>query len=254
MKTSDSNSAPESYRQSSSIVQLGIAVAVAGLVGLPAVSSPHVAREIGEAVRRGNPTALQTLVGLVIGAALTFVLVRAAMACGKRDGFVGEVLASIAMLQTLEHERAHILIGLLVGLHPRSVNASEVKYGEVRWATPRGPLKRARFFLGVIAPYWFSPAALTVALLALAFPPGQPLWAATIGLLAGAALILPVAQFHSRQRELRQFFFVPTAVAVLWLWAACATVTLSIVFSARVSQVAGMYAAGWRQLAQIVGM
>ena len=236
------------------VLEYGLAVAVIGLIGLPAVTSPRLATEIGAAIRRGDSTVQWIVIGLLIGGTLTFLVNRIATSRAKNDGIAGEVFNSISMLRTLEHERAHVLIGLLVGLHPRSVNASEVEFGEVRWATPRGPFKRARYFLGVIAPYWFSPGTPTVVLLALAFPPRQPAWAAIIGLLAGGALVLPVTQFHLKQRELRQFRLVPTLCAVLWLWTAISTLTLTVVFSGRASQVPALYQAGWRQFLAIVGL
>jgi hypothetical protein len=202
------------------------------LLGLPTLTLGRFSTRLTSQLLGGGSMAWWVFGGLVAGA-FSFLV-------AKRNH-------RVAFLNTLQHELAHVGMAFLLGAVPRSLWAGLGSGGEIRYEL-RGPLRSARMFLIDVAPYWVSPFVAVPVLVALAFPPSPGPWLGALGWLLGVAVVLPLAQFHPRQTDLRKYFLIPPVGVALWLWMAVVVVALPATARGSLEPVLTTYAAGWETL------
>ncbi|MEM7349696.1 MAG: hypothetical protein AAF657_02745 [Acidobacteriota bacterium] len=214
-------------------MQLLFAALIVVAVGCPALLFPTVVERSLFRSLPSNPY----LGGALIAGVLTFVLAHRS--------------ARMRFLTVLLHEHAHLMMALLLGTSPRSLNAGEAA-GLFQYDL-RGPLPKTRAFFITIAPYWISPL-WPLALLLIFVAGSQRGWGlAALAWLLGLALTLPLGEIHPRQPDLRRYGIVPPVLAALWLWAATTVLSLGVLESGSGSSVLAAYRRSWRLLTSWLG-
>ena len=129
---------------------------------------------------------------------------------------------------------------------------SEGDSGEVSYEIS-GPFVETRGFFISTAPYWFCPLIL-VPLFACALPGPPPSGVRFILIaLAGVAMALPLAQIDRRQPDLNEYGFVPSVVAVLWMWLGHLAVVLHALDQWRLTVALQVFLSAWDRVVRLVG-
>ena len=204
-------------------------------LGVPAQQLPVLLEPLARRALGGEAQALWLTGGLVAGI----------VSClgAKRS-------PRVRFLTVLLHEHAHLMMALLVGTSPRSLSAGEAA-GLFRYDL-RGPLPRVRAFFITVAPYWISPLWVAPIALALAAGPTAGLGRGALAWLLGVCLVLPLAEIHHRQPDLRRYGVVPPILASLWLWAGLAAVSLAVVSSGSLREAGRIVQGSWRVVVGLV--
>ena len=214
-------------------MQLFLAAVIVAAVGCPALLFSEV---VERALFRSLP-ANPWLGGALSAGVLTFVLAHRS--------------SRLRFLSVLLHEHAHLLMALLLGTSPRSLNAGEAA-GLFRYDL-RGPLPKTRAFFITIAPYWLSPLWPLALLLILVAGPQRGWSLAALAWFLGLALTLPLGEIHPRQPDLRRYGLLPPILAALWLWAATAVLSLTLLETGSGTSMLRLYRRSWHLAAGWLG-
>lgn len=153
---------------------------------------------------------------------------------------------SYRFLSTLQHEVAHLLVGLAVLVAPQRLTSSH-SGGELAYQV-RGPFAASRALLLSTAPYWFSPLYLVLPMTLLLRAPESLIVATGTSMPLALGGVLIFAQYHRRQVDLIQYGFLRTAALAAWASTGVLLALAVAVWSWRLQAVAGLYRHSWRHL------